>query len=797
MRLDASRAAAHVNALLIILCLLAACASASKKSTKELLDQAKAHLAQGQFNDAMNAFDLAIEQDPSNYMAIFRRAAAQLSVGKMSQALRDFDAVLKIRPDFDQALVQRGRILLKECRIDEALIDLKTYWLSNPKDEDILQLITDAESAVEDRKAVYDLVNTKQTEPALETLSRLVIICPLYVDWRLMRSNLYLEANDLVMAASDLSRVAAIRPSTDIYHRIATLRLKMGELNDALGAIKDCMKHDPENRPCKTIFKQIRALDKAYQKVETLFSQSRWKSAVTELLTEKGYLELAEQSDSDALKLKAHAIACKSYFELNKNEEAEQHCTKVISLDESNFDALFMRGELRLRKEDYEDAVRDLEKAHHVNQQDRRVIESYQKAQRLLAQSKKKDYYKVLGVSRTASKRDIRKAYRTLAQEWHPDKYAGDLSEEQVLEKMSAINEAYEVLSDDEKRQQFDNGIDPNDQQQHQHHQQGGPQFFFQGGFPGGGFPGGGFPGGQQFMLGSEARLATSTLMMNSGDTDASLQSRKRTREYWESNEDADDIVQLQFDRNTDLPSLHSLKSESLAAGMFSHDVLSYPIQRLHWLQARHISQERIRQSLFVDCDEEVISAPSTPRSSFAVIHSVEMDTTKEPLTTLTSVFGDDSTRITVPTRLFLLVDYLSRNVFCRYNFAPQHANLFCLTSLASLSGSDCSRSRIAQLESMMEQNGVRETLNGACMEQDAGAIAALTISALQAIETVFPQKFHGALKGILAVNNVGASRVPGASIPLPSESTIKLLRSILILLNSESRQTLHTIPKS
>ncbi|KAJ3204898.1 DnaJ sub C member 3 [Entophlyctis luteolus] len=352
----------------------------------------------------------------------------------MSQALRDFDAVLKLRPDFDQALIQRGRILLKECRIDEALIDLKTYWLSNPKEEEVLQMIADAESAAEDRKAVYGLVKTKQTEPALETLSRLVIVCPLYTDWRLMRAELYLEANDLVMAASDLSRVAAIRPSTDIYHRIAILRLKMGELNDALGAIKDCMKHDPENRPCKTVFKQIRALDKAYEKVEKLFNQTRWKSAVTELHVEKGYLELAEQSGSDAMRLKAYTIACKSYFELNKMTEAEKYCTKVLSLDESNFDALFMRGELRLRNEKYEDAARDLEKAHNVNQQDRRVIESYQKAQRLLSQSKKKDYYKVLGVSR------------------HPDKYVGELSHDQVVEKMSAINEAYEVLSDEGKR---------------------------------------------------------------------------------------------------------------------------------------------------------------------------------------------------------------------------------------------------------------------------------------------------------------------------------------------------------
>jgi DnaJ family protein C protein 3 len=63
--------------------------------------------------------------------------------------------------------------------------------------------------------------------------------------------------------------------------------------------------------------------------------------------------------------------------------------------------------------------------------------------------AKKKDYYKILGVSRTESKRGIKKAYRKLAQEWHPDKYKGDLPAEAVLKKMSDINEAYETLTDD------------------------------------------------------------------------------------------------------------------------------------------------------------------------------------------------------------------------------------------------------------------------------------------------------------------------------------------------------------
>lgn len=79
----------------------------------------------------------------------------------------------------------------------------------------------------------------------------------------------------------------------------------------------------------------------------------------------------------------------------------------------------------------------------------------------------KKNYYDILGVNKTASQDEIKKAYRNLSKKYHPDRNGGDDS------KFKEINEAYDTLSDDTKRRQYDN---PNP---------------FGGGF--GGFSGGGF----------------------------------------------------------------------------------------------------------------------------------------------------------------------------------------------------------------------------------------------------------------------------------------------------------------
>lgn len=76
----------------------------------------------------------------------------------------------------------------------------------------------------------------------------------------------------------------------------------------------------------------------------------------------------------------------------------------------------------------------------------------------------KRDFYKILDISKSVSSEEIKKSYRRLASKWHPDKNSETTEKREHAEKMfKDINEAYNVLYDPKKRNIYDNGGHPDD----------------------------------------------------------------------------------------------------------------------------------------------------------------------------------------------------------------------------------------------------------------------------------------------------------------------------------------------
>ena len=168
---------------------------------------------------------------------------------------------------------------------------------------------------------------------------------------------------------------------------------------------------------------------------------------------------------------------CKCAGKLKDRSWVHRACGRSIEKDEQWIDSRIAYAEILTETsettEQWEETVRAWRSALDLDQNNGQIHEGLRRAETALKQSKTKNYYKILSVSRNAEKSEIKRAYRDLAKQYHPDRHQG-IDEEELKElqkKFSDIAEAYEVLSDDELRGKYDRGeqVFENQGQQQQH----------------------------------------------------------------------------------------------------------------------------------------------------------------------------------------------------------------------------------------------------------------------------------------------------------------------------------------
>jgi len=148
-------------------------------------------------------------------------------------------------------------------------------------------------------------------------------------------------------------------------------------------------------------------------------------------------------------------------LKMGKNAEAVADCTKAIDLDPNYLKAFLRRANCYTLLQQYEEAVRDYERAHQLDPEDQSISRSLRQAKLELKKSKRKDYYKILGISKSADEDEIKKAYRKLALKWHPDKNQETEESKKNAEVMfKDFGEAYAVLTDPNKKRRYDSGED-------------------------------------------------------------------------------------------------------------------------------------------------------------------------------------------------------------------------------------------------------------------------------------------------------------------------------------------------
>lgn len=141
--------------------------------------------------------------------------------------------------------------------------------------------------------------------------------------------------------------------------------------------------------------------------------------------------------------------------------DAIRDCSNALEANAAYLKALLLRARCQNDMKNFEECVKDYETALKM-EKTAEIKHNLREAKLALKKSKRKDYYKILGIDKNATDHEIKKAYRKRALVHHPDRHADATDEEKRRQEcqFKELGEAYNILSDSQKRSRYDNGHD-------------------------------------------------------------------------------------------------------------------------------------------------------------------------------------------------------------------------------------------------------------------------------------------------------------------------------------------------
>ncbi|KAK5685123.1 hypothetical protein LTS10_003199 [Elasticomyces elasticus] len=440
-----------------------------------------------QYDKAVEEYSKAIEADPQSSTYLSNRAAAYMAANRWPLALEDCRQADELEPN-------NAKILHRLAKVNTAL--------GRPQEAIAVFNRIEPPATAKDRKAAQDMQShIEQAQDSLQTGTSgsmvlhaldqaekgLAVTVAPPRKWRLMRGEAFLKMsnqNSLGSAqniAMDLLRNNNQDPEALVLRGRALYGL--GENEKAIQHFRQALQCDPDFKDAVKYLRMVQKLDRMKEEGNNHFKYGRYQQAL-DVYTNA--LEVDPTNKGTNSKILNNRAMC--YSKLKQWQAAIGDCERAIQLDPSYIKAKKTRAKALGESGNWDEAVREYKSIAEQNPEEPGIAKEVKNAEMELKKSKRKDYYKILGIDKDATDPEIKKAYRKLAVIHHPDKNPGD---EGAEERFKDIQEAHETLIDAQKRERYDSGIDLMDPSE-----QFGGGHGFHGGMGGMGGMGGG--GGMQ-----------------------------------------------------------------------------------------------------------------------------------------------------------------------------------------------------------------------------------------------------------------------------------------------------------
>ncbi|KAJ4361975.1 hypothetical protein N0V83_010916 [Neocucurbitaria cava] len=409
---------------------------------------------------AIKEYSKAIDADPKNATYYSNRAAAFISANRFVEAMEDCKTADELDPDNMKILLRLGRVYTSLGRPDEAV---QVYNSIDATAKDMQPALTMQKHL---RTAEDTFRNGGAGSMVIYALNEAEKGLGVGVDrprkWQLMRGEAHLRmGNPNALGEAQNVAMSLLRNNNqdpDALVLRGRALYAQGENDKAIQHFRQALSCDPDFKEAVKYLRMVQKLERMKQEGNAAFKAGRYKEAID---TYSQALEIDPANKNTNSKLLQNRALCHTRQKSWKLAIADAE--KALELDPSYTKARKTRAKALGEAGNWEEAVRDLKAIQEENPSEPGIAKEIRDAELELKKSKRKDYYKILGLQKDATETEIKKAYRKLAIVHHPDKNPDD---EDAADRFKEIQEAHETLSDPQKRERYDSGadlIDPSD----------------------------------------------------------------------------------------------------------------------------------------------------------------------------------------------------------------------------------------------------------------------------------------------------------------------------------------------